>query len=743
MSCEGAVAQARRFLANERLRFAEVDALWKELKKCDQLSLARRVLARMRQEPDCLSDGVPNQKATKNKLRQQEAELTSKDPELDAATRHDDALKLLADRFDFIEDGTIGGDRETLGIAGGICKRRWLDLGKLEDLIQAAGFYERGAQNEFGVDAYPHVNAAFVNDLLAATGDQPEKRKLYAKQMRERILEGLAADGTWFNAATRAEAQFGLGEYDKATEEIKRVDAANKPAPWQLRTMAEQLAQLAYLRKDRPLDDAGIRNFFETLLPGAADAITSVFIGKVGLALSGGGFRASFFHLGVLACLAERDVLRHVEVLSCVSGGSIAGACYWLKLRERMLKPEPLTREGYIALVSELMTHFKDAVQTNLRGQVQPSIGRLIWRVIGGQQGALNPEETASELDRVFYGPLWQGPRPVWMHQLPFKPADHNPELVGTDDFNPGKHNWLRAHKVPALILNATTVNTGHAWHFTPTWMGESPWATHQSADSVPRLQWGEYDPQKGWRIELGRAVAASACVPMVFAPLRLGQFYEQNVEVSLVDGGVHDNQGAGTLLATGCKVVLVSDACGQLMLEPSPRPGLQGLPSAATRSMDTLMERVRLANFGDLKARLLSGLLRSLMFLHMKAGLEAEVIRLRDFSYEVYNIKRALLSPSGVRKDFQQALAELRTDLDIFTHDEANALMACGYQMAGKAIEDQLPKLRDLWTGTPHPDWPFKDMLADIASTDTTPRLKELLEELQKGNAVHISPDR
>jgi predicted acylesterase/phospholipase RssA len=503
--------------------------------------------------------------------------------------------------------------------------------------------------------------------------------------------------------------------------------------------MAEQLAQLAYLRKDRPLDDAGIRNFFDTLLPGAGDAISSVFIGKVGLALSGGGFRASFFHLGVLACLAERDVLRHVEGLSCVSGGSIVGACYWLKLRERMLKPKPLKRDDYVALVSELMTHFKDAVQTDLRGQVQPGIGRLIWRVVGGQQGALDPEETASELDKVFYGPLWQGPRPVWMHQLPFKPVDHRRELAGTEDFNPGKHNWLRAHKVPALILNATTVNTGHAWHFTPIWMGESPWATHHSADSVPRLQWGEYDPQKGWRIELGRAVAASACVPMVFAPLRLGRFYEQNIEVSLVDGGVHDNQGAGTLLASGCNVVLVSDACGQLKLDPSPTAGLRGLPSAATRSMDTLMERVRLANFGDLNARLFSGLLRGLMFLHMKAGLDADVIRLRDFSYEAYTIQRALLSPSGVRKDFQQALSELRTDLDIFTNVEANGLMACGHQMAGKAIEFQLPKLRDLWTGTPYPDWPFKDMLAEITSiANTTPRRTSLLEEL-RGSTVRI----
>jgi hypothetical protein len=207
--------------------------------------------------------------------------------------------------------------------------------------------------------------------------------------LRERILRELEADGTWFNAATRAEAWFGLGDYDKATEEIRQVATANKRAPWKLRTMAEQLAQLAYLRESRPLDVAPIRTFFETLLPGAADAIRSVFIGKVGLALSGGGFRASFFHLGVLACLAERDVMRHVDVLSCVSGGSIAGACYWLKLRERMLEPAPLTREDYVTLVCELMKHFKDTVQTDLRGHVQPYVATIVARFLEGEKGAL------------------------------------------------------------------------------------------------------------------------------------------------------------------------------------------------------------------------------------------------------------------------------------------------------------------------------------------------------------------
>jgi hypothetical protein len=94
------------------------------------------------------------------------------------------------------------------------------------------------------------------------------------------------------------------------------------------------------------------------------------------------------------------------------------------------------------------------------------------------------------------------------MHDLAFTPADHAPELTGSQCFNPAKHNWLRAHKVHALILNATTVNTGHAWQFTPTWMGEAPWSIYEAADSVSRLQWSNYNPRARWQIELGRAVS-------------------------------------------------------------------------------------------------------------------------------------------------------------------------------------------------------------------------------------------
>src|SRR6266851_5526002 len=47
---------------------------------------------------------------------------------------------------------------------------------------------------------------------------------------------------------------------------------------------------------------------------------------KIGLALSGGGFRAIAFHLGCLRALNQLELLDRVVVLSTVSGGSIIGA---------------------------------------------------------------------------------------------------------------------------------------------------------------------------------------------------------------------------------------------------------------------------------------------------------------------------------------------------------------------------------------------------------------------------------
>ena len=47
---------------------------------------------------------------------------------------------------------------------------------------------------------------------------------------------------------------------------------------------------------------------------------------QLGLALSGGGFRATLFHLGVVRALLDRGLLRHVRHITSVSGGSILAA---------------------------------------------------------------------------------------------------------------------------------------------------------------------------------------------------------------------------------------------------------------------------------------------------------------------------------------------------------------------------------------------------------------------------------
>ena len=257
-----------------------------------------------------------------------------------------------------------------------------------------------------------------------------------------------------------------------------------------------------------------IRDYFEALLPGAAAAPRSVVIGKVGSRSPA----AAFAHRSITSASwrpAELNVLRHIDVLSCVSGGSIVGACYWLALRRRMKQPAPLAHKDYIDLVEGLIKHFTIGVEGNLRPAVQPGIFSAARDfLLRSAKGALDPEKTARAIDELFIRPLMEGSAKRYMHELPFTPSDHDAALTQSEDFHPERHNWLRQHKVPVLVLNATTVNTGHGWQFTPTRMGELPWTIHKSADSVPRLEWAWYAPEADWQMKIARAVTASALCP-------------------------------------------------------------------------------------------------------------------------------------------------------------------------------------------------------------------------------------
>ena len=121
-------ARARSFLSGEALTLEEANKLWQHLQKNNEVLTARAVLAQIREE-DSLVDRPRLSLSVRRKLLRQEAMLTSKDPELSSATRHDQAIALLSQGFDL--NDTAFTDPETLGIAAGIYKRRWFDLGQL------------------------------------------------------------------------------------------------------------------------------------------------------------------------------------------------------------------------------------------------------------------------------------------------------------------------------------------------------------------------------------------------------------------------------------------------------------------------------------------------------------------------------------------------------------------------------------------------------------------------------------
>lgn len=55
---------------------------------------------------------------------------------------------------------------------------------------------------------------------------------------------------------------------------------------------------------------------------------------KIGLALSGGGYRAAAYHIGMLMALRKLGILDKVDVISSISGGSITAAYYALHKEE-------------------------------------------------------------------------------------------------------------------------------------------------------------------------------------------------------------------------------------------------------------------------------------------------------------------------------------------------------------------------------------------------------------------------
>lgn len=236
---------------------------------------------------------------------------------------------------------------------------------------------------------------------------------------------------------------------------------------------------------------------------------------KVGLALAGGGFRASFFHLGVFHRLAELDLLRRVEVISTVSGGSIIGALFVLLLRAKRLEvgDRRLDRADYLAIIQWMEETLQAGVDRNLRNRLFANPLALL-RVVGTPFSLGN--RMARLYERYLYRDVverlrqesrlgdgrswwrrWMRPGAFPLHETrPVPQAFTAGGSVrslpgGREAFNQREADRPDGSAVPHLVLNATSMNSGGRFSMSSSEIGDwyLGYARHSQVERYRQLK--------------------------------------------------------------------------------------------------------------------------------------------------------------------------------------------------------------------------------------------------------------
>lgn len=349
----------------------------------------------------------------------------------------------------------------------------------------------------------------------------------------------------------------------------------------------------------------------------------------IGLALSGGGFRASLFHLGALLRLNELGLLARLSEVSSVSGGSITAA----------------------------------------------ALGRAWARLEFDGQGvarAFGPE--VLEPVRRFCGRTHDVPALLLGLALPWK----SPVRRLADAYD----RWLfrgatlqdlpRDGQGPRFTLYATSLDTGASVRFSRPYLGDY----HLGLVREPRHG-------------LALAVAASSGFPPFFAPLQVPMpdgAWEQvpgadlygdawrRTRLWLGDGGIYDNLGLERI-ADRCDVVLVSDA-GAPFQPLGSRLGLRlSWLSRTKRVLDIAVEQTRALRKRQLIADFKAGARRGTYW-----GIGTQI---GDYRLEAHGLRPALLADQPLTA----RLARTRTRLDAFAAQEQARLIDWGYALADAAL--------------------------------------------------------
>lgn len=347
---------------------------------------------------------------------------------------------------------------------------------------------------------------------------------------------------------------------------------------------------------------------------------------SIGICLSGGGFRAALYGLGVLRYLAEAGLLPHVKAVSAVSGGSVAAAV--LADRWPALKSQGYSLDAYLR---EIDAPFRDAVtEHNMRNA---AVGRWALR-----RATFRGRSRGSAMGDTMV-----------KHLLSAKMVtDLSPELQ--------------------VILTSTDLTTGRAFRVSREFIGSWDFGYQPVPDTL----------------SLGQAVAASAAVPLLFPPVylrthRMGLRKAPEV-LSLVDGGVYDNLGLEWFQgwnsgrpdqARPVDYIIVVDASGPIVASQRVLSGWR----AVNRVREIQYVQTRTTRIRWFVQELIADRLQGI---YLVSKHDPPTFRLPDDSPMPSEYAAGAL-PRG----FGLALASLRTDLDRFSLQEADLLRYQGYWSA------------------------------------------------------------
>jgi predicted acylesterase/phospholipase RssA len=364
--------------------------------------------------------------------------------------------------------------------------------------------------------------------------------------------------------------------------------------------------------------------------------------GRIGLTLSGGGLRATLFHLGVVRLLFETGLLPRVKFIGGVSGGAILAMHLGLQW------------ERYCANAAAFESAAREIVefcQLDVRN-------RILRRWLFGW---------ATIVPRAFLH--WSRVRLlVATYERLFGEATLN-DLLPTE-----------AVKRPRVIVHSVSLSTGQPCSF-----GRSGFMWYETDENgfLRERELSKLTPH----LPVALAVAASSAFPPMFPPvcitarlLHVGENEFPNAQY-ITDGGVYDNLGIERPLwyfeqEKELDAFMVCDAGGMFDWDF----GKYGLSLPRNlRATEILMKRV-----GDL------------IYQRLADRGQHEIVQLSIANTTDSLGERAL--PPAV----QRRVGRIRTDLDAFTDIEIDSLIRHGYGVA----RDALAARGWIGIGTPHCAW-------------------------------------